>query len=90
MIPNRFDIREAAAFYRSAALAGETVTGHEYDEAFAQTGSGICPNCNNPIEAHAPGQRKRCHDALSGFQRDERPGADEGWPRDGIPLNLEQ
>ena len=31
---NPLNLYEAAAFYRSAALSGETVTGHEYDAAF--------------------------------------------------------
>jgi hypothetical protein len=30
---------------------------------------GICPNCKRPIVEHDADDRKRCHDALSGYRR---------------------
>jgi hypothetical protein len=38
------------------------------------SGSGICPECDKPIEDHDNDQRKACHDAVSGYRR-------KPWPK---------
>lgn len=45
------------------------LTGHLYEVWWANDRVGQCPQCGKPIVDHDSAERKRCHDALSGYDR---------------------
>jgi len=56
-----------------------------WDEHARRYPPGICPNCGEPIIDHDSQERKRCHDAVSGYRRESPPADYEPLPRRGDP-----
>lgn len=83
---NGANIREAAAFYRSAAMCGEEVTGAEYAEAFSRTMDApprTCADCVHfkPAElVDCQGvERGQCHVHAPSLHIFDRPHSGQTW-----------